>query len=472
LLRTAFLLAGSSGVVSAMRFGRNVLLARLIGVEDYGIASTFALLMVLVEMLSDLGLGRLVVQDREGDSPGFVAAIQGLDVVRGAILALLVFAFADPIASFFGQPGLGWAYRLLALVPLLHAAIHLDVMRQQRTMRFGLMIKADFAGAAASLAALWPLGLWLGDFRVMLGMLIVESLARVGTAHLLAERPYRLAWDRAVAARAMRFGWPLLAGGMLTFAVMQGERLIVANQLTATDLGLFSAALTLAMAPTLVVQRVINNMFLPLLARERDNEEAFLQKAELSLEALLVGGLGLMLLYVLAGPQALRLAYGPDFAAGAQLAAILGITFSLRMVRSAPTNISIAKGHTVNLLIANAVRLVSFPVAFLIALQGGSVETIALTGLAGEAISLLIAYALVALHEGLGPTLRRRAPLYGVALLVTALLVAIAAGLVQGPIPAIAAAALFLVVLALSARLHRYVAANLRRMRRGRDNPS
>ena len=157
--------------------------------------------------------------------------------------------------------------------------------------------------------------------------------------------------------RALRFGWPLLAGGMLTFAVMQGERLIVANQYTATDLGLFSAALTLAMAPTLVVQRVITSMFLPLLARERDSEEGFLHKAELSLEALLAGGLGLMLLYVLVGPMALRLAYGAEFAPGAQLAAILGITFSLRMVRSAPTNISIARGHTVNLLIANAVRL-------------------------------------------------------------------------------------------------------------------
>lgn len=463
MLKVAFFLAGSSGVVSAMRFGRNVLLARLLGVEDYGIASTFALLMVLVEMLSDLGLTRFVVQDREGDSPGFVAAIQGLDVIRGAILAVLVFAFAEPIAVFFGQPGLGWAYQVLALVPLLHAAIHLDIMRQQRTMRFGLMVKADFAGTAASLAALWPLGLWLGDFRVMLGILLIENLARIGTAHFLAERPYRVGWNGGIAARALRFGWPLLAGGLLTFAVMQGERLIVANQYTATDLGLFSAALTLAMAPTLVVQRVINNMFLPLLAREQENDEAFRHKAELALEALLAGGLGLMLLYVLAGPAALRLAYGADFTEGAQLAAILGITFSLRMIRSAPTNISIARGHTVNLLIANAVRLVSFPVGYLVAIRGGSVETIALIGLAGEAASLVIAYLLVGLREGLGPLLVRRAPVYGIAFLMALLLAGIATGFVAGPLSAIAAAALFLVVIASSTRLRRYLVTSLRR---------
>jgi O-antigen/teichoic acid export membrane protein len=463
MLKTALLLAGSGGVVSVLRFGRNALLARMIGVEDFGIASTFALLMALVEMLSDFALGRLVVQDRGGDDPGFIAAIHGLAIARGAILTALVFVLADPIAALLGQPGLGWAYRLLAPMPLLGAMVHLDIMRQQRAMRFGLMVKAEFAGMAASLAALWPLWLWLGDFRVMLGLLFVELVARIATTHLLAEWPYRIRWSGAVAARALRFGWPLLAGGMLLFVVMQGERLIVANQFPATELGLFSAALAIAMAPTLLVQRVINSMFLPLLSRERDNEAGFRYKADLSLEALLVSGLGLMLLYVLAGPAALRLAFGAEFAGGAHLAAILGITFSLRMIRSAPTNISIAKGHTVNLLVANAVRLVSFPVAYLIALRGGSVEAVALTGLAGEAASLLIAYALAAFREGMAPVLRRRAPSYAIAFVLVLLVVAIAAEWARGPLPFIVAAALFLVVLVLSARLRDYLATLLAR---------
>jgi O-antigen/teichoic acid export membrane protein len=465
MLRTALLLAGSSGVVSALRFGRNVLLARLIGVEDYGVASTFALLMALVEMLSDLGLGRFLVQDREGDRAGFIAAIQALEVLRGAILAVLVFAFADPIAAFLGQPALGWAYRLLALMPLLHAAVHLDFMRQQRDMRFGLTVKADFAGAAVSLAALWPLGLWLGDFRVMLGMLLVESLARIGTAHVLAERPYRLGWDGAVAARALRFGWPLLAGGMLTFAGVQGERLIVANQYTATDLGLFSAALTLAMAPMIIVQRVVSGMLLPLLARERDNEAGFLRRTELSFELLLACGLGLMLIYVYAGPLALPLIYGPDFAPGAELVAILGIAFALRMIRSGPTSVSIAKGRTIHTLYANSARLVSFPVAYLIAIRGGSISTVALIGVAGEAASLILAYSLT-VGLGLGPMLLRRAPVYALALVLILLLVAVSAGFFAGGLSPVVALALFSAVFVLCLQSPDHFARTLLRRRR------
>jgi O-antigen/teichoic acid export membrane protein len=384
--------------------------------------------------------------------------------VRGTALAVIVFALADPIAAFFGQPELGWAYRILAVLPLLRATGNLDVVRQQRTMRFGLMIKAEFAGMLASFAALWPLWLWLEDFRVMLGILIVDVVVHVAAGHLLAERPYRLGWNGAVAARAMRFGWPLLIGGALTFAVMQGERLIVANQYTATDLGLFSAALTLALAPTLVVQRVVNSMFLPLLARQQDNEKEFLQKAELSLETLLASGLGLMLIFVLAGPTALRLVYGAEFAAAAQLVAILGITFTLRTIRAAPTNIFLARGRTVTLLIANAVRLLSFPVAYWIAIRGGSMETMALTGLAGEAASLLSAYSFMAVKEGFGPILARRSPVYLLAALLVLLLAAMAAGLVAGPIPVIAAVLLCIVVVALCRRFVDYIASALRKV--------
>ena len=79
-------------------------------------------------------------------SPAFVAAVQSISIVRGCMLAAVVVALADPIAALLGQPELGWAYRILAAIPLLRRWCHFDVARQQRAMRFGLMIKTDFAG--------------------------------------------------------------------------------------------------------------------------------------------------------------------------------------------------------------------------------------------------------------------------------------------------------------------------------------
>lgn len=464
MLKSGLTLTAGRAAIILLSFSRNILLARLIGVEDYGVATTFAIIATLVEGLSDLGFERFVIQDREGDSVAAVAAVQLLVLARGAVLAAVVLVAADPIAALLGQPDLGWAYRIYAVVPPLRAMQHLDVMRLQRAMRFGPLIAADLSGVTASLTALFPLWLWLGDFRVMLGLLFVDSVVRLGTSHLLAERPYRLGWDGAVAFRALNFGWPLLAGGSLTFAVMQGERLIVANRFDASDLGLFSAALTLTMAPTLAVLGVINAMFLPLLSREQDNEAGFRARAELLLEALLVFGLGMMVFYVLLGPAVLRLVFGAEFAVGAPLAAILGITYTLRMIRAAPTNISIAMAHTGNLLIANAVRLISFPIAYLIALRGGTVEAIALTGLAGETASLFVAHLLAAVREGLWPAIAQRLPIYGLALVLVSLLIAWAVGFVTGPLPAAVAVILFGAIILLCRRLCGYLARSVQQI--------
>ena len=68
-LKSGLLLSGGSIASSMCSFGRNIIIARLISVENFGIAATLALTMSLVEMASNLSLDRLIVQDPEGDSP-------------------------------------------------------------------------------------------------------------------------------------------------------------------------------------------------------------------------------------------------------------------------------------------------------------------------------------------------------------------------------------------------------------------
>jgi O-antigen/teichoic acid export membrane protein len=61
LLKALSILAGGRASIAALNFARNILLARLVTVEDYGIASTFIVAIALVELFGDLALDRLVV---------------------------------------------------------------------------------------------------------------------------------------------------------------------------------------------------------------------------------------------------------------------------------------------------------------------------------------------------------------------------------------------------------------------------
>ncbi len=66
MLRNAFMLVSGNAFGSALLLVRNLIIARLVSPEDYGIASTFAVAMSIVEMLSYLGLNQMIVVDRDG----------------------------------------------------------------------------------------------------------------------------------------------------------------------------------------------------------------------------------------------------------------------------------------------------------------------------------------------------------------------------------------------------------------------
>lgn len=397
MLRSGLILTGGRVAFSLLRFIRNLLIARLIGVEEFGIASTFLVTFSFLEMVTDLALAQLIVQHKDGNDPKVVAAIKGLDILRGICLGGVIFIFAGEIAVLFGNPDLVWAYQLIALQPILVALSHPDQARLQREMRFEKQVYSQLTGALVTFLAIWPLSFWLDDFRLMIWVLLGEAAVMSAMTHLKAERPFRLGWNRAVFRQAMAFGLPLVAAGPLGFIALQGDRVLVANQYSATDLGLFSAALTLSMTPSLLLMSINRSFFLPILARERANAAARATLTRRTLEAhLVLGGLQAFF-FGLFAPWVLVLAFGTPFAGGGGFAVLLGIIFAARLARNGPTTVSIALGHTKHTLYADMTRTVSYPLAIAMALRGVEIEYLLLLSLGAELIALSV--ALLAVHR-------------------------------------------------------------------------
>ncbi|MEM7671568.1 MAG: oligosaccharide flippase family protein [Pseudomonadota bacterium] len=447
MLRSGLVLAGGMATGALLRFARNVLLARLISVADYGIASTFIISGALVELVGDLALDRMLVQDRDGDDPRMMATLHTLMVARGLIFGLLFYVCAGPIALLFNQPELTWAYEVFALVPVVRGFIHLDTMRAQRRMSFGPMIKAELVSSGGSLLLLWPVALWLGDFRVMLVLLIAQQVLRVLTTHVLARVPYRVGFDIPIAMRAFHFGWPLLLAGILVFFAMQGERVIVANQFSAVELGLFSAALTLAITPALLLANVAQRFLLPLLAAAQDDADRFEAEARRALELMLCAGAGLALGCALIGPELFRIAFGAPMAEGAVYMIPVALSAGFRVAQAGPVTVILARGRTINHLTANLAALVALPIAFWAVLYGGGLEVLILIGAAGLMGANAMAIGLMVWRDGLRAPGRMRW-VYALGLVFAAVIAADALGLLPRDIAMGLAGLLFIALVA------------------------
>jgi O-antigen/teichoic acid export membrane protein len=402
MIKGGLILTTGNATAALLGLVRNVVIARLISVEDFGIASTFAITMALVEMASNFSLDRLVVQARDGDEPQLLSTLHAVQAVRGLLGAGILFGVAGPIAALFGVPEVAWAYQALALIPLLRGLAHLDMFRRQRAMQFVPSVTVEVAAQMLSSLAALPLALWLGDWRAMLYALLIQQLVYTATSHRVAVRPYRWGWDRDVVGRALRFGWPLLLNGFLMFGIFQGDRIIVGSLIGMTELGWFSAAFSLTLVPTLVLASVLNRFFLPQLSQAQDDDLRFGRLYPVVIQGVLLVSLLLLGLLVVFGPALLVVLYGAKYQAAVPIVILLGAMQALRLAKAGPAIVSLSRAEATNPLLANILRAVALPVAWLVVWQGGGVTALVLVAIAGEGVSLLASLLLLRFRLSLG----------------------------------------------------------------------
>jgi O-antigen/teichoic acid export membrane protein len=397
MIRSALLILSGNAAASLLLLVRNLIIARLIPVADYGVAATFAIAMAVVEMMSQLGLQQQIVQAKNGEDPRFQAALQGFQLLRGVIAGAALWALAQPLADFLNVPQAAWAYQVMALVPVLNGLTHFDVHRLNRSMVFLPVILTGAVPALLSALAVWPLAIFYGDYQVMLYAIVVQAVMTAVTSHLVAQRPYRLVLDRAVMASSLRFGWPLLVNGILMFAVFNGDKMIVGRELGMEVLAIFAMGFTLTLTPTLVMAKSAQNFFLPQLSvieRSTPKGEAQFQSLSLAtMQAILVMGLSLVMLVTFFGGPLVTGLLGEKYAALVAYMIWLAIMQAVRVVKAGPAIVALALGHTSNAMIANGVRVLSLPFCWYIAITSGDLLMIfiAIVGeILGYGASLLL----------------------------------------------------------------------------------
>lgn len=395
MIRGGLILSSGNAAAALLSLARNIVIARLISVEDFGIASTFAITMALLEMASNFSLDRLLVQARDGDVPHFLSTLHAMQAIRGLVGALVLFAAAGPIAGLFGVTDVAWAYQALALVPLLRGLAHLDMFRRQRVMQFAPAVTVEGAAQLLSSLAALPLALWLVDWRAMLFAILLQQLVYTFASHVIAVRPYRWGWDRDAVRHALRFGWPLLLNGLLMFGLFQGDRIIIGSLIGMAELGWFSVAFSLTFMPAMVLGMTLQSFFLPQLAQAQDDSLAFRRLYLVTMQASLALGVALTVAFSLVGPALVVLLYGAKYEPATAVVVLLALVQGLRLARIGASVTATAKANTTNPLYANMVRSIALPIAAVSVILGGGIISVVVIAIAGEAIALLVSLLLL-----------------------------------------------------------------------------
>lgn len=421
MFRKILLLLSGNLVTSVVLFARMIIVARLITVADFGIASTFMVSVMIMQLLSNLGLNQMIIQASDGDDAELQKALQGIQAMRGIISAILLFLLARPMAEFLGQGEITWAYQVLALVPILTGFTHFDVFRQQRQMRYKAFMVTQIVPPVLSLALIWPLAYIFGDWQVMLWSIMAQWVANLVLTHVVAERRYAISFDSEILKRGVRFGWPLLVNGVMLFLIFQGERMIVGRELGMAELGIFSMTLSLVQTPMGAVIRAVHQFLLPQLAATKDDDIGFNEVATITLQASALAMAVMVVGAFLLGPPLVLLALGERYRPVNDLLVMMTTIELIRSVRAGLGQVALARARTGNSAISNIPRVLAIGLAWYLLSHGAGFSTVLTVGLGGEITCFGLALFLA--HRFAGMAL---APIWP----STALLMALVAALV------------------------------------------
>jgi O-antigen/teichoic acid export membrane protein len=370
---------------------RSVALAWGIGVDNLGRALVLALTLRLAEMLSDVGIERLVQVSPRRSEADFMAALQGASLVRGVIVAGVMLLLAFPMSISFADGASAAAFAALALVPLVRGLLHLDYRRAEAERRYGPMALVEGMAALLMLTSLPVMITVFGDARAMVGLILVQVVGQVVFSHVVADQRYGMRFDREVMAQVWHFGAPLVVNAGLMFVAVQADRYIVAGFYGWAEVAAYGVAFQLASLPAQIAGRAAASNLTAALAGPNGAQVLNSAMVQFALLALCFA-LG----FALIAPWAIGLVYGSEMQPSAILALGLGLAAGLRILRTPLSVRAVAVGRTGDPARANLLRAAVIVPSLGAALLGLPLATLAFIAAAGEAAAAWRAHRLLA----------------------------------------------------------------------------
>ncbi|NPD13879.1 oligosaccharide flippase family protein [Xinfangfangia sp. D13-10-4-6] len=257
--------AGSYIFAQFARLLSNLVLTRLLFPEAFGVMALVMVVLVGLQMFSDVGIGPAISRSPRGDDPDFLNTAWTLNVFRGLFLWVLTCLVAWPAAWFYQVPELALMLPVAGLTLLIGgfnptridtANRHLLLVRvtlmDLMAQIFGIIVMVIYAWITGSVWALV-----VGAVAQILFKLILTSVFLPGPAN-------RFRWERDSARELVHFGKWILASTAAGFLLTQGDKAVLGSWLTMADLGHYNIGYFLASFPVLLAGLVVTRIMIPI----------------------------------------------------------------------------------------------------------------------------------------------------------------------------------------------------------------
>lgn len=224
-----------------------LILAKLLSPVEFGIVAMAGSLVVLVNVVSELGLGDAILQRQELDLEHLDTAFW-TGISSAGLCALIVYLLAPWIAALYGQAEVTDILRALTPLFIFQGLTAVPQSVMQRTYQFRQLALRSLVGTlVGGTVGLVCAHQGAGPWSLVAQQLTAGAIGVVGLWCFSKWRPRRR-WALAKASELLAFGRSVLGARVLNVAASKLDDLIVGLFLGPVALGVYSVACRMLLA--------------------------------------------------------------------------------------------------------------------------------------------------------------------------------------------------------------------------------
>jgi teichuronic acid exporter len=356
-------------IVQLISWAGTLVVVRLLSPADYGLMAKVSVVCGIAGVIAELGLTAAIVRAAEVNRDD-LRKLYGISLIFGTVITLAVAAASPLLAGLFREPRLTWPIAATSLNIVIGSIAVVPSAMWTRELAFRRLAMNEIMAGLVTIVATVLIALMSGGvWSLVLGTLL-GSFTRSCALLILGDRVWPIFSTRGIAEH-VKFGLTMVSSRVSYFAVVQSDVIVGSAFLSTIEIGQYAVALQLATLPMAKMMGTINQITLPMMARQQ-NDRVWVRQAMLRS----IGLLSLLSFPMLWGisavaPELVRVLFGERWLAVVPALVILPLIVPVRMVCTLIFTTSLALGNRrldLRNTIANSILL---PAGFFIGAHWG-----------------------------------------------------------------------------------------------------
>lgn len=255
-----------------LQFSVNLILARILMPEDFGIIGMLAIFIVVSQVLIDGGFSSALIQKKSPSQTDY-STILFWNIGFSFFIYIILFFSAPFIADFYEMKQLTSVLRGIGISLILNAIFAVQKVRLQKDLAFRTLALTDissylFGGGVAVFLALRGFGVWS-----LVIMPILIALLSIMITGVITKWLPSLSFSKKALKELFGFGGFLMASTVLQTICQNLQGLIIGKKFSATIMGFFSQAYKLDQITSYSIPQVIVQVMFPVYSSLQDDTQ-------------------------------------------------------------------------------------------------------------------------------------------------------------------------------------------------------